>query len=87
MAIEQMREVEPANRSLRDFGDWTWLRIFDDEDLDEFVREMRDALLVAGREESSALLDETLDRWQITARQLADPQRRAILLTIDVSSH
>lgn len=80
MAVEQMLDIGPAARSLRDYGDWTWLRIFDDEDLHEFVRDMRDALLVAGREESSALVDETLERWRITAQQLSDPRRRAILL-------
>lgn len=80
MAIEQMLDVDRDARSLRDYGDWTWLRLFDDEDIDEFVREMRDALLVAGREESSTPVGETLERWQVTAQQLSDPQRRAILL-------
>lgn len=80
MAVEQMLDVERPDRTLRDYGDWTWLRVFDDDDMQEFVREMRDALLVAGREESIDQVEETLERWRITARQLSDPQRNAILL-------
>jgi hypothetical protein len=80
MAIEQTLDVDRDVRSLRDYGGWTWLRLLDDEDIEEFVHEMRDALLVAGREESSALVGETLERWQLTAQQLSDPHRRAILL-------
>ncbi len=80
MAIEQMLEMESDRRSLRDYADWTWLRTFDDEDLHEFVHDMRAALLIAGREESDTPVQETLDRWHITARQIDDPLRRAILL-------
>ncbi len=80
MAIEQMLDVESGRRSLRDYADWTWLRTFDDEDLHEFVHDMRTALLIAGREESVTLVQETLDRWHMTARQIDDPLRRSILL-------
>lgn len=80
MAVEQMLDVDRSERTLRDYGDWTWLRVFDDDDMQGFVREMRDALLVAGREESVVQVEETLERWRITARQLSDPQRKAILL-------
>ena len=62
------------------YGDWTWLRVFDTEDLQEFVQDLRAALIVAGREESAAPIDETLRRWRITAESLADPLRRGVLL-------
>lgn len=80
VALEQAMDATPESRSLRDYGDWTWLRAFDDDDLQEFIAEMRDALLVAGREESPLTVADTLHRWRVTADELADPQRRSILL-------
>jgi hypothetical protein len=62
------------------FGEWPWLRVFDAEDLQEFIRELREALIVAGREESAALLQGTLHRWRVTAESLDDPLRRSVLL-------
>lgn len=62
------------------FGAWTWLRAFDVEDLREFVQEVRDALLVAAREETVGILDEVLRRWRTTAQALEDPLCRQILL-------
>ncbi|MHB8993291.1 MAG: hypothetical protein ACYC66_16855 [Chloroflexota bacterium] len=51
LAIELSREQDPDRRlALPELGDWTWLREFDDGDLDEFVGEMRRALVVASRE-------------------------------------
>lgn len=65
---------------LPDFGDWTWLRSFDEEDLREFLRDMWDVLIVAVREDSSGLIEETLALWRTTAETLEDPLRREILL-------
>jgi hypothetical protein len=62
------------------YGDWPWLRVFDAEDLREFTRELREALIIAGREESAALIDDTLQRWRVTAESLDDPLRRSVLL-------
>jgi hypothetical protein len=65
---------------LNELGEWTWLRVFDREDLEEFVSEMSEALLVAAREETADLIDETLHRWRTTAKALDDPLRREVLL-------
>jgi hypothetical protein len=65
---------------LASYGDWPWLRVFDAEDLQEFIRELREAVIVAGREEATGLLDETLYRWRVTAEALEDPLRRSVLL-------
>lgn len=66
---------------LASFGEWTWLRVFDNEDLTEFVAEMHEAVIVAAREQSANLLDETLHRWRVTADVLSDPLRREVLLS------
>lgn len=66
--------------SVQDYGDWTWLRSLDEEDRDEFIRELCRAVIVAAHEESSAIIEETLNAWRITAQELDDPDRRAILL-------
>jgi hypothetical protein len=60
-------------------SDWAWARVFDVEDFQEFVRDVRRALLAAVHEEDSHLLDDTLQRWRVTARSLDDPLRREIL--------
>jgi hypothetical protein len=81
--VEQALSVAPTERSPRDYGEWTWLRVFDDDDLREFVSEMRDALLTAGHNESSIIVDDVIYSWHITADELADPRRRRILLGLD----
>lgn len=68
---------------LASFGEWTWLRLFDEDDLAGFINEMHEAVIVAAREESAELLDETLHRWRVTADVLQDPLRREVLLGLD----
>lgn len=61
-------------------GDWTWLRVFDGEDLREFVADLREAIAVGAGEESSEVLDAQLHAWRVSARQLEDPIKGRILL-------
>ena len=63
-----------------ELGDLAWLRSFDREDLQEFVSELHDALVAANSDEDSAVLDECVTAWRLTARQLEDPLRRSILV-------
>jgi hypothetical protein len=83
VTVEQALGVAPKERAPRHYGEWTWLRVFDDDDLREFVAEMRDALLTAGHSGSSTIVEDVIDRWRITADELADPRRRRILLGLD----
>ncbi len=69
--------------NLSQYGEWTWLRAFDEEDLREFIGEMRQAIVAAAREESSDLIEGAVHRWRTTAEALADPLRRQILLGAD----
>jgi hypothetical protein len=68
----------PSPESLAAF-DWAWLRVFDPEDLQEFVREARGAVVAAFRDRDPRLVDDLLHRWRVTAQALDDPLRRAIL--------
>ena len=79
-ALELALASTSHQRSLHEYGEWTWLRSFDDEDLREFVREMRETLIVAGREEAPDKLEETLYSWRATAQALDDPVGRSVLL-------
>jgi hypothetical protein len=74
-----LRESD-ASLSLGAYGEWTWLRHLPADDLHLFRDEIRQALIVAAREESLTLLATTLREWRLTAEQLADPTRRAVLL-------
>jgi hypothetical protein len=63
-----------------ELGELAWLRAFDREDIQEFVGELSDALIAAEADQDTAVLDECINAWRITARQLADPLRRSVLL-------
>jgi hypothetical protein len=65
--------------TISDLGDLAWLRGFDLEDVREFVDELRDALVAAHADGDTAALEDCLRSWRATARQLADPLRRAVL--------
>jgi hypothetical protein len=78
--IEQALATAPADLSLADYGDWTWLRHLPADDLPAFLDDARQALIVAAREETLTVLDATLRDWRVTAEELSDPLRRAILL-------
>lgn len=63
-----------------DLGELAWLRSFDREDLEEFLSELQDAVIAARADENTAVLDECINAWRTTARELADPLRRSVLL-------
>lgn len=65
--------------TVSDLGELAWLRSFDLEDVREFVDELRDALVAAHADGDTAALEDCLRSWRATARQLADPLRRAVL--------
>ncbi|MDH2425394.1 hypothetical protein [Sphaerisporangium sp. TRM90804] len=71
------RDAEP---SIGDLGDLAWLRVFDVDDLREFVDELHSALIAAHSDQDASVLDEFIRAWRITARQLEDPLRRSVLL-------
>ncbi|MBP2704374.1 hypothetical protein JOL79_11175 [Microbispora sp. RL4-1S] len=72
------RDAEP---SISDLGDLAWLRVFEAEDLREFVDDLHAALIAAHSDQDPSALDEFLRAWRITARQLEDPLRKAVLLS------
>jgi hypothetical protein len=79
-AIESLLEVvDTRSPTIAEYGDWSWLRVFDAEDLREFIRDIREAVVVGVREGSTALLDEQLRAWRVTAEQADDPLFRSIL--------
>jgi hypothetical protein len=70
----------PGDRVPRDFGDLTWLRHLDDEDLATFIGELRAAVSVAYHDDDLTELDQLVRDWRTTADELADPARRQVLL-------
>jgi Family of unknown function (DUF6247) len=70
----------PGDRVPRDFGDLTWLRHLDDEDIATFITELRAALSVAYHDDDLTELDQLVRDWRTTADELADPARRQVLL-------
>ncbi len=66
--------------SISDLGELAWLRVFDAEDLQEFMSDLQASLVAAHADGDVATLDECLHAWRTTARQLEDPLRRSVLL-------
>jgi hypothetical protein len=85
IALEYLNVLRVLNkpreeRAPSDYGRWAFLEAFDDDDVNEFLLEMHPAIV---RSASLARLDEverTLSDWQRSARTLADPISRSILL-------
>ncbi len=70
-------EETPGTSAL---GDLAWLRVFSREDLQQFVEELSEAIILAYADEDMRPLEECVRSWRVTARQLEDPLRRSILL-------
>lgn len=64
-------------------GELAWLRVFDAEDLREFVGELHTALIAGLADQSLEEVEQLVTDWRITARQLEDPLRRSVLLGRD----
>ena len=67
--------------AINDLGDLAWLRVFDLDDLQEFIGELKDVLTSTYADQDAAILQQCLRDWRITARQLEDPLRRSVLLS------
>lgn len=78
--VERARAKPPSDRVASDFGDLTWLRHVDDDDLAEFVTEVRAAVLLAYHDDDLVELEQLLFDWRTTAGELADAARREVLL-------
>lgn len=79
-AVERLAEaVRTREPEVTQYGEWSWLRVFEAEDLRDFIRDVREAIIVGVREGSNALLDEQLRAWRVTAEQAEDPLFASIL--------
>lgn len=65
--------------SVSDLGMLAWLRVFDEDELKEFVAELHHALIAAHADGDVAALSTCINEWRTTARQLDDPLRRSVL--------
>jgi hypothetical protein len=62
-----------------ELGDLAWLRVFDTDDLQEFMVELQRALIASYADEALDVLQDCIAAWRTTARQLDDPLRRSVL--------
>ncbi len=82
--VERAQTKSRIERTPTDFGDLTWLRHFDDDDLAEFVSELRQTLSLTYHDNDLTSLVDAVADWMATAEELADPARREVLLgTVD----
>ncbi|GLZ38588.1 hypothetical protein [Actinokineospora sp. NBRC 105648] len=65
--------------SVSTLGELAWLRVFDTEDIREFLSELHEALVASYADGALATLRECVEAWRTTARQVEDPLRRSVL--------
>jgi hypothetical protein len=80
LRLERLLVRPDFKPTVQTLGDLAWLRVFDCEDLREFAEELGEAIVAADSDNDLTVLNECLDAWKTTARQLEDPMRRSILL-------
>src|SRR5262249_58553996 len=78
--VERARAKPATERLAHDYGDLTWLRYLDEDDLTAFISEVHAAVLVAYHDDDLTELDQLVRDWRATAGELADPARREVLL-------
>lgn len=79
--VAERARAKPADdRTPQDFGELTWLRHLDDDDLTSFISELRIAVSVAYHDDDISELDQLVHDWRATADELSDPNRREVLL-------
>lgn len=67
--------------SVSDLGELAWLRVFERDDLEEFADELHQVLIAAIADESVDVLNEAVRAWRVTAKEIEDPLRSAVLTT------
>jgi len=78
--VERAQSKSRTERTPADFGDLTWLRHLDEDDLVQFVSEMRQTLSLAYHDNDLTALVDAVADWKATAEEFTDPARREILL-------
>ncbi|HEX9888337.1 MAG TPA: hypothetical protein VGA69_02580 [Nitriliruptorales bacterium] len=77
-----------GDRHVTDFGALAWASALDQDDVDEFVHEFEDALLVAASGGSIVAVEDLLYDWRTTARAASDEDlRRELLEAADAPLH
>lgn len=71
-------QAKPA--SVAELGDLAWLRVFDNDDLTAFADDLHTALIAGLADQDTDVINDMVADWRITARQMEDPLRRAVLL-------
>lgn len=66
--------------SVSALGGLAWLRVFDREDLEQFAGDLQEALVASSADNGVEALENCVRDWRLTAQQLADPLRRAVLV-------
>lgn len=79
LALDVAMRRERSDRRASDYGDWAFIRAFEDDDIEDFRIEINDAIVDAASAQDVAPIEKCLHAWQMSARTLADPVAQAIL--------
>lgn len=83
LALKSAMERARGQRSMGDYGAWAFIAVFDDDDIEEFLREVDAAIVSASFSGGTSAVDDLLRRWRISAHMLSDPVASEILNGLD----
>ena len=66
-------------RRASEYGLWAFISVFEDNDIEEFLQEVNEAIVRAASGEDHSVVEELVHQWQMGARTLSDPVAREIL--------
>lgn len=68
-----------ADRRLADYGAWAFMAAFDDDDIEDFLAEVTDAIVGAVSSQDHEELERLIHEWRLSAHTASDPVAREIL--------
>ena len=71
--LQQLLRLPRDSRPVAAFGVFAWAATLDEDDLNTFVQEFADAVLVAASGGPLRSLEELIYDWQVTAELMTDP--------------
>ena len=79
LTLESALERSASERKPADLGELAWLLVFDDDDQQEFRRELVDALVRSLANDSADHVEMCIREWKTTARALSNARSRKTL--------
>lgn len=79
LTLDTATQRPREERRTSDYGDWAFISVFDDEDIEEFLHEINEEIVRAASGKDHSGVERLLNQWRMSARTLSDPVAVGIL--------